>query len=110
MPLFDYNVRLYVVAFDMKTSALGFENGGSFTVGSRTGIAPLTGNDNRLVAFRAKDGEDVTITPKGQSKDSGMTINNYVTIQATDVNSFRNSSGQISAQIARAVQAGARNL
>lgn len=49
---------------------LGFAQGGSFTVGSGTSPS-IGGLDNRLVQFRARDGERVTITPPGRP-DPGM--------------------------------------
>lgn len=44
----------------------GFQNGGSFTVGPQTSVGTLSGVDNRLIAFRARDNERVTITRPGQ--------------------------------------------
>jgi hypothetical protein len=34
-------------------------------------VAPLTGVDNHLVAFRARDGETVNVSRPGQAGDSG---------------------------------------
>lgn len=45
----------------------GFKNGGNFTVGADSSLANIPGADNRLVAFRAQDGERVSVTPKGGS-------------------------------------------
>ncbi len=70
----------------------GFQDGGSFTVGAASSVAPISGVDNRLVAFRARDGENVTITPPGQRR-GGMTIN--YNISTPDANSFQRSQGQI---------------
>jgi tape measure domain-containing protein len=49
----------------------GFASGGSFEVSPQTAVAPLTGVDNRLVAFRARDGETVNVSRPGQAGDSG---------------------------------------
>ncbi len=47
----------------------GFANGGSFDVGAATSVGRISGIDNRLVAFRARDGEHVTVDRPGQSRD-----------------------------------------
>jgi hypothetical protein len=48
------------------TSLIGFSSGGSFDVGSDTTLGlPAQGGDDRLVAFRARMGERVTVTPPG---------------------------------------------
>lgn len=85
----------------------GFANGGSFMVGPGSSLGSLNGVDNRLVAFKAKDGERVTVTPKGES--GGSVVVNF-NVQANDVDSFRRSQGQImtDAQIALS-RAAARN-
>lgn len=91
-------------------SLLGFQNGGSFQVGSNTGIAPIPGVDNRLVAFRAQDGENVTVTPKGQSPggtQQSVTVN--FNISTPDVQSFRNSESQLSTRAARMISRASRN-
>lgn len=89
----------------------GFQDGGSFQVGAQTGIAPLPGTDNRLIAFRAQDGERVTITPRGESAGGGGK-NVVVTFNITtpDVNSFRQSQGQLAAKAARMIGQGQRNM
>jgi tape measure domain-containing protein len=89
----------------------GFQNGGSFTVGSQTGIAPLPGADNRLVAFRAQDGEDVTVTPRGQKPGGGnqQVVVNF-NISTPDVNSFKQSQSQLAAKAARMISQGQRNM
>lgn len=46
----------------------GFQHGGTFTVPGVSGI------DNQLVQFMASPGETVSITPKGQSGQGGITI------------------------------------
>lgn len=88
---------------------LGLQRGGEFTVGSRTGITPLPGNDNRLVAFRAQDGENVTVTPRGQAQNNSST-NITFNITTPDVQSFRQSQSQLAAQAARIIRQGQRNL
>jgi hypothetical protein len=84
-------------------SLFGFANGGSFRVGGSGGT------DSQLVAFKASPDETVTIkTPAQQRQGSGggnITVNFQVT--SPDAASFRKSSGQIQADLARAVQ-GAR--
>jgi hypothetical protein len=93
----------------------GLQTGGSFIVGPNTGIAPLPngGNDNRLVAFRAQDGEEVSVTPRGQSGRnrgaSNQTIVNF-NITTPDVASFRASESQLSAKAARMIGRGQRNM
>jgi lambda family phage tail tape measure protein len=96
-------------------SLFGLQTGGSFIVGPNTGIAPLPngGNDNRLVAFRAQDGEEVSVTPRGQSGRnrgaSNQTIVNF-NITTPDVASFRASESQLSAKAARMIGRGQRNM
>jgi len=94
-------------------SLLGLQRGGSFTVGSGTSIAPIPngGNDNRLVAFRAQDGEQVSVTPRGQSA-GGNSQNVVVNFNITtpDANSFRQSESQIAAKAARIISQGQRNM
>ena len=93
------------------SNLFGFERGGSFTVGSQNGISPLPGNDNRLVAFRAKDGEDVTVTPKGQTPGgSSQPIIVQFNIQTPDVEGFRASQSQLAAKASRIIGKGRRNL
>lgn len=48
----------------------GFANGGSFVVDGSNTVASLPGIDNRFVAFRARDGETVTVTPPGRAPQS----------------------------------------
>lgn len=72
----------------------GFQRGGSFTVGANTAIASLPGIDNRLIAFRAKDDEEVTVTPRDQA-GAGAPINQVFNIQARDADSFVRSQSQI---------------
>lgn len=96
-------------------SLFGLQTGGSFTVGANTGIAPLPngGNDNRLVAFRAQDGEQVTVTPRGQNAGNGGSTNQTIVnfnITTPDVNSFRASESQLAAKAARMIGRGQRNM
>lgn len=82
----------------------GFASGGSFEVGAASSLASLTGVDNRLVAFRARDGEQVTVTPPGQSSAGaagGSVVNNTInmTVNAADADSFRRSEDQILARL-----------
>lgn len=94
-------------------SLLGLQRGGSFMVGSGSGVAPIPngGNDNRLVAFRAQDGETVSVTPRGQ-QPGGNTQNVVVNFNITtpDADSFRRSEGQLSARAAKLISRGQRNL
>lgn len=50
---------------------LGFAGGGSFTVGPQTAQGGFSGADNRLVAFRARDGERVSVSTPGQQEQTG---------------------------------------
>jgi hypothetical protein len=80
----------------------GFANGGAFTVGGGGGT------DSQLVAFKATPGEEVSIRTPAQQRTSGggnITVNFQVT--SPDAESFRKSTGQIQADLARAMQ-GAR--
>jgi len=92
----------------------GLQTGGSFEVGAQTGIAPLPngGNDNRLVAFRAQDGEQVTVTPRGQNPNNGATNQTIVNFNITtpDVAGFRASESQLAAKAARMISRGQRNM
>jgi lambda family phage tail tape measure protein len=82
----------------------GFQNGGSFTVGSGSAVASVPGIDNRVVAFRAKDGEEVSIKPKNQvGLQGGSTVINF-NVSTPDANSFNRSRSQTSDRAARAVQ------
>ena len=84
----------------------GFANGGSFTVGPNTSLATLPGTDNRLIAIRARDGEDVSV---GQGGRMNIT-NNFILPPGTDGDSIRKSSGRIGADVSESIaRAGARN-
>lgn len=68
---------------------LGFQHGGSFTVGGAGGV------DSQLVAFRATPGERVTINKPGQEEGGRrQVIVNYY-IQTPNAESFQRSQGQI---------------
>lgn len=73
----------------------GFQQGGSFTVGSGTAQAQIPGIDNRLIAFRAQDGEKVTVTPRNENGAGSGTINQVFNIQTPDADSFRRSETQL---------------
>jgi TP901 family phage tail tape measure protein len=74
----------------------GAQNGAQFTVGAQSALGSLPGIDNRLIAFKAQDGEEVTVTPRGGG--SGGTFNSPINIvqniQARDADSFNRSEGQ----------------
>jgi TP901 family phage tail tape measure protein len=76
---------------------LGFHEGGAFTVGANSAAAALPGLDNRLVAFRAQDGERVTVTPRGQPEGGGgPSVQNIVfNVEARDADSFKRSQSQL---------------
>lgn len=76
---------------------LGFAQGGSFTVGDANSMSLGGGFDNRLVAFRAHDGERVNVTPRGRGANGGA-IHVVQNIYTQDADSFRKSRGQIAAQ------------
>ena len=74
----------------------GFHEGGAFTVGANTAIQALPGIDNRLVAFRARDGEDVTVTPKNTPGVASVGPTNIVfNVQTRDADSFVRSQSQL---------------
>lgn len=82
---------------------LGFATGGSFTVGGKAG------RDTNPVSFMATKGEKVTVQTKSQQRaqkeqgrgDRNVTVN--LTINATDVDSFRRSQRQVSSDLSRIV-------
>lgn len=86
----------------------GAKNGADFQVGAGTSIASIPGEDNRVVAFKAKDGERVTVEPVGGGRE--RPINLTMNIQTPDANSFRRSQGQILNDAQQALRrAGMRN-
>ncbi len=70
-----------------------FKHGGAFKVGAGSSLQSVPGIDNRLVAFRARDGEEVTVTPKNSS--GGGSTNIVFNVVARDVNSFLRSQSQL---------------
>ena len=75
-----------------------FHEGGAFKVGASSAAASLPGIDNRLVAFRARDGEEVSITPKNTIAQGagGMGATNIVfNVQTQDADSFNRSQPQL---------------
>lgn len=88
----------------------GFARGGSFDVDSANSLGNVGGTDNRLIAFRARDGENVTVTPPGQNA-GGETVNNFnFNINTPDADSFGRSQSQLMARAtAMANRAAARN-
>lgn len=92
------------------SSIKGFASGGSFDVGPDTAIGNISaGADNRLIAFAARDGERVTVETPGNKRSMSQTPV-VVNIYTRDAESFKKSQSQVSADIARAVRAGSRNL
>lgn len=75
-------------------SFFGFQRGGQFTVGANTAAQSLPGIDNRLIAFRARDGEEVSVTPRG-GQVTEAPVNQVFNIQTRDADSFRKSQTQI---------------
>lgn len=78
----------------------GMASGGSFTVSPATSLSSIPGIDNRLVAFRARDNETVTVTSPGQSaavaaggRSDGNTI--VFNITTPNADSFRRSQTQL---------------
>lgn len=86
-----------LVAGFLGSAGLFAANGASFTVGAGSSLGSLPGVDNRLIAFKAKDGETVQVTPKGQSSIS-QPITVVQNIQTKDADSFRRSESQIAAR------------
>lgn len=82
-----------------------FQHGGQFTVGGSNTQAAIPGVDNRLVAFRARDGETVSVTPRGESGSGGRPLSVVFNFPpGTDVDSFRRSQGQVAARTASALR------
>lgn len=76
-------------------SLFGAASGGSFQVGASTALGSMNGTDNRLIAFRARDGETVSVTPPGQrSAGGGSGVTVIQNISTPDASSFRASQGQ----------------
>ena len=90
------------------SSLTGFQAGGSFAVNAGNSVANIPGADNRIVAFKAKDGEQITVDPVGGKAERPIEIK--FNISTPDANSFRQSQGQILAQTQQALRrAGGRN-
>lgn len=85
----------------------GAANGASFPVGAGMFPSIPGGMDNRLVAFKARDGEHVTVTKPGQN-GPGQTVNVNFNITTQDADSFQRSMGQISARTSAALSRAAR--
>lgn len=83
----------------------GFQFGGSFPVNAQNSIGTVSGVDNRVVAFRARDGETVTVNRPGESMQprNETNINVQFTVNAADADSFRRSQGQILADLQRTI-------
>lgn len=76
-------------------SLFGFSHGGTFRVGGNTAIESLPGIDNRLVAFRARDGEEVTVTPKNSGVGGVGPTNIVFNVVTRDADSFLRSQSQL---------------
>jgi phage-related minor tail protein len=91
----------------------GFAEGGTFDVNRQNAIGTTSGRDNRVVAFRANDTEEVEVRKKGSGgKGAGGTTKNYINfnISTPDADSFRRSQSQIFADAQAAMsRAGRRN-
>ena len=78
------------------TSLLPFQRGGAFTVGANTAVQSIPGIDNRLIAFRARDGEEVTVTPKAAGGAGAVGPTNIIfNVQTKDADSFVRSQSQL---------------
>lgn len=84
-------------------SLSGYASGGSFMVGPDTSLGSISGVDNRLIAFRARDGEEVTVrTPAQRAANANAPARGGDQIQVnvnvhgvTDAASFQRSKDQI---------------
>ncbi len=79
----------------LSSNSGGFHDGGAFTVGQGTAAARIPGIDNRLIAFKAKDGEKVTVTPKNENGAGGGVVNQIFNITSPDADSFNRSQTQL---------------
>lgn len=78
------------------TRLLPFQQGGAFTVGANTAVQSIPGIDNRLIAFRARDGEEVTVTPKAAGGAGAVGPTNIIfNVQTRDADSFVRSQSQL---------------
>jgi len=84
-------------AVDFFKNLLGFQHGGTFTVGG------AGGSDSQLVAFRATPGERVDVTPQGGAV--GRTVNVYLTANG---DMSRETALQAGRRVGEAVQTAMR--
>lgn len=88
----------------------GGAHGGSFPVNRNSSVGSTPGVDNRLIAFRARDGEQVHITQKseaGGSGGGGNTVINF-NVKSDDADSFLRSASQIQNKMLFGAQSAAR--
>lgn len=81
----------------------GFAHGGRFTVGSDFPRLTSAGLDNRLVAFRARDNETVTVTPPGRGggrRGGSIRPQFNITIGSIGQNVSPDEARQIATQVA----------
>jgi len=82
---------------DSDLAGYGYASGGSFTVGSRNSAMALPGMDNRLVQFRARDGETVHVSTPGQGPGGGGGTYITMNVNTPDAESFQVNMQQIMA-------------
>ena len=74
-------------------------------MGGNNSLATLSGRDNRLVAFRARDGEQVTVTPPGGGTGGRRPIMVNINVSGVrDVDGFNRSQSQIMARTRAALE------
>lgn len=78
------------------TGLFGFQGGVSGMPVSSLSVGRLSGVDNRLVAFRARSDEEVSVTRRGEGDGRPLQVNFHIT--TPNVDSFRRSQGQLLAQ------------
>lgn len=78
---------------EFASSGAGFSHGGAFTVGGTGGI------DDTLVKFRATRGEEIKVTPAGESNER-MVVINFNFPPGTNVKEFGEAQDQIGATLA----------
>jgi tape measure domain-containing protein len=90
----------------------GFQDGGTFPVNRQNSVGEVPGVDNRVVAFRANDSEEVEVRKKGAGGDKGgrggMVVNQTFNIQTSDAESFQRSQGQILTKAGAAISRATR--
>jgi tape measure domain-containing protein len=86
-------------------SGTPFAHGGAFTVGQSSSVGTVSGAgvDNRLIAFRARDGERVEVTPPGEAAEQSRkaTLNlvqNFNINNPVDPDGFGLAQPQIAAR------------